>query len=286
MRKAKKKKDGCLELFFCDGDMLETLGLELLAGRDFDLKEYGSDFTAATMVNETTLKRLGWTAEEAIGKSLNIDIRDSIPRKIVGILKDYNFLSLKEKIEPLVLSTAMNYRIIAIKLNTNDLSATIADIKGIWNELVANHPFDYRFLDDVYQNLYETEQQQQAMMQLFAFLAILIACLGLFALSTFTTERRTKEIGIRKVLGATVSDVVFLLSKEFGALILIAFLIAIPVSYYAMYEWLNDFEYHVNIGLGTFVLAGILILVFAWLTVGYQSVKAAIGNPVNALRYE
>ncbi|MGB0932508.1 MAG: DNA translocase FtsK 4TM domain-containing protein, partial [Chitinophagales bacterium] len=282
----KKEEAWLTRIVFCDGDMLETLGLELAAGRDFDLKEYGSDLTDATMINEMTLKRLGWTAEEAIGKSLNIDIRDSLPRKIVGIVKDYNFLSLKEKMPPLVLSTAMSYRIIAIKLNANDIQATLGDIEDIWGELVENHPFAYQFLDEVYQKVYQTEQQQQAMMQFFAFLAILIACLGLFALATFTTEQRAKEIGIRKVLGATVSDVVLLLSKEFGTLILIAFLIAIPVSYYVMYEWLNDFEYHVNIGLGTFILAGILMLIFAWLTVGYQSLKAAIGNPVRALRYE
>ncbi|MGB0931361.1 MAG: ABC transporter permease [Chitinophagales bacterium] len=282
----KKDEDWVTRTVFCDGDMLETLGLELLAGRDFDLKEYGSDLTDAAMINETTLKKLGWTAEEAIGKSLSINMRDTMPRKIVGIVKDYNFLSLKEKVEPLVMSTDTDYRLIAIKANTNDLQSTIRDIEEIWGEFAANYPFDYQFLDVIYEELYETEQQQQAMMQFFAFLAILIACLGLFALSTFTAERRTKEIGIRKVLGATVSDVVLLLSKEFGALILVAFMIAIPVSYYVMYEWLNDFEYHVNIGLGTFVLAGILMLVFAWLTVGYQSVKAGIGNPVKALRYE
>ncbi|MFK7908395.1 MAG: ABC transporter permease, partial [Chitinophagales bacterium] len=257
-----------------------------LAGRDFDLKEYQSDLTDAIMINEATLKRLGWTVDEALGKSIEVSVRDTTPRKVVGIVKDYNFLSLKEKIEPLIISTNKDYRLIAIKMNTNDIQATIGDIEDVWGELVTNYPFDYQFVDEVYQQLYETEQQQQTMMQFFAFLAILIACLGLFALATFTTERRTKEIGIRKVLGASITDVIVLLSKEFGALILVAFLIAIPVSYYVMHEWLNDFEYHVNIGLGTFVLAGILMMVFAWLTVGYQSMKAAIGNPVNALRYE
>ncbi len=282
----KESEDWVTRTVFCDGDMLETLGLELLAGRDFDLKAYGTDATEAAMINESTLKKLGWTAEEAIGKSLEINMRDTMPRKIVGIVKDYNFLSLKEKIEPLVLSTNVDYRLFAVKLKTDNVQATIGEIEDTWNSLVTTYPFEYQFLDDAYQKLYQTEQQQHAMMQFFAFLAILIACLGLFALATFTTERRTKEIGIRKVLGASVSDVVMLLSKEFGALILIAFLIAIPVAYYAMSEWLNAFEYHVNVGIGTFVLAGILMLIFAWLTVGYQSVKAAIGNPVRALRYE
>ncbi len=282
----KEDEDWVTRTVFCDGDMLETLNLELLAGRDFDLEKYKSDLTEAIMINETTLEKMGWTAEEALGKAIEVNMRDTLPRKIVGIVKNYNFLSLRDKIEPLILSTDMDYRLITIKLNTHDIQSTISDIEGIWSEMATNYPFDYQFLDDVFQQLYETEQQQQTMMQFFAFLAILIACLGLFALSTFTAERRTKEIGIRKVLGATVSDVIFLLSKEFGVLILIAFVIAIPVAYYSMYQWLNDFEYHVNIGVGTFVLAGILILVLAWLTVGYQSVKAAIGNPVKALRYE
>lgn len=282
----RESEDWVVRTVFSDGDMLEVLGLELLAGRDFDLKAYGTDATEAIMINETALKKLDWTAEEAIGKSIEVNMRDTMPRKIIGIVKDYNFQTLKEKIEPLILSTNVDHRLFAVKLKTNDVQATIAELKDTWNGLVTTYPFEYQFLDEAYQKLYQTEEQQHSMMQFFAFLAILIACLGLFALSTFTTERRTKEIGIRKVLGATVSDVVLLLSKEFGALILIAFLIAIPVSYYAMYEWLNDFEYHVNIGLGTFVLAGILMLIFAWLTVGYQSVKAAIGNPVKALRYE
>ena len=282
----KESEDWVVRTVFSDGDMLEVLDLELLAGRDFDLKAYGTDATEAIMINETALKKMGWTAEEAIGKSIEVNMRDTMPRKIIGIVKDYNFLSLKEKIEPLILSSNVDHRLFAVKLKTNDVQATIAELKDTWGSLVTTYPFEYQFLDDSYQKLYQTEQQQHTMMQFFAFLAILIACLGLFALSTFTTERRTKEIGIRKVLGATVSDVVLLLSKEFGALILIAFLIAIPVSYYAMYEWLNEFEYHVTMGLGTFVLAGILMLVFAWLTVGYQSVKAAVGNPVKALRYE
>jgi len=175
---------------------------------------------------------------------------------------------------------------VIVKAKTKAIDGLITDIKGKWNQLNASSPFAYSFLDERFAQTYKNEQRIGRIIGIFAGITIFVACLGLFGLATFTAGQRTKEIGIRKVLGASVFNITLLLSKEFSKLVLIAFLISVPVSWYAMSKWLQGFAYSVEIGIGVFILAGLVALLIAWLTVSYQSIKAALANPVKSLRSE
>lgn len=270
-----------MRTIFCDEDYAETFGIEMLAGRDLS-REFGMDLTRSVMVNETAIKQLGWSPEEALGKQLVV--RDTTKRQIIGVVKDFNYLSLKENIAPLIIAPIEDQRVMAIKIDGKETKAAIERIQFHYAELAGNFPFEYEFFDKTYAQLYEKEQRQQSIMIGFAALAILIACLGLFALAMFMAERRNKEIGIRKVLGASVTDVLMLLNSEFSRLVLIAFVIAVPVGWYAMNLWLKDFAYRIALGWQTFLIAGIIMALIAWLTVSYQSLRAALANPVNALK--
>jgi len=181
---------------------------------------------------------------------------------------------------------AIRNRYILIKINSGNLPATMELLKKKWTEIIPQLPFDFSFLDETFDRQYKADEKLQAIFSNFGVLAIFISCLGLSGLVSFTAEQRTKEIGIRKALGASISGIIFLLSKEFTKWVLIANLIAWPVAYFAMNQWLQNFAYRINIELGTFILAGVLALIIALLTVGYQAVKAAKANPVDALRYE
>jgi len=181
---------------------------------------------------------------------------------------------------------AIRNRYILIKINSGNLPATMELLKKKWTEIIPQLPFDFSFLDETFDRQYKADEKLQAIFSNFGVLAIFISCLGLSGLASFTAEQRTKEIGIRKALGASISGIIFLLSKEFTKWVLIANLIAWPVAYFAMNQWLQNFAYRINIELGTFILAGVLALIIALLTVGYQAVKAAKANPVDALRYE
>ena len=181
---------------------------------------------------------------------------------------------------------AIRNRYILIKINSGNLPATMELLKKKWTEIIPQLPFDFSFLDETFDRQYKADEKLQAIFSNFGVLAIFISCLGLSGLVSFTAEQRTKEIGIHKALGASISGIIFLLSKEFTKWVLIANLIAWPVAYFAMNQWLQNFAYRINIELGTFILAGVLALIIALLTVGYQAVKAAKANPVDALRYE
>jgi len=181
---------------------------------------------------------------------------------------------------------AIRNRYILIKINSGNLPATMELLKKKWTEIIPQLPFDFSFLDETFDRQYKADEKLQAIFSNFGVLAIFISCLGLSGLVSFTAEQRTKEIGIRKALGASISGIIFLLSKEFTKWVLIANLIAWPVAYFAMNQWLQNFAYRINIELGTFILAGVLALIIALLTVSYQAVKAAKANPVDALRYE
>jgi putative ABC transport system permease protein len=222
--------------------------------------------------------------EDPVGKWLML--RDTeLP--IIGIVKDYHFRSLHSEIEPLLLVNDPSlYRYILMKLDSGDIPGTLANIESTWKTFFPDTPFEYHFLDEAYGSLYRTEQRMGTLFNYFTGLAILISCLGLFGLASFMAEKRTKEIGIRKVLGASVSGVVILLNREFIKWVLIANIVAWPAAYYLMFKWLQSFAYRTNMGVWSFALAALIAFAIAVVTVSYQSIKAAITNPVDSLRYE
>ncbi len=265
-----------------DEKYVEALNLKIVEGRNFSPTEHATD-VSAFLVNQSAVKALGW--QTALGKKLRRG--NGIEGPIIGVVSDFHIGSLKQEIKPLVLPYLHRFPMyIAIRLHPGNVTEAIAAVEGIWKKSAPNQPFSYTFLDQDYARLYHREQQMSHIFQIFSGLAILIACLGLFGLVAFTTQQRTKEIGIRKILGASVSNILYLLSKDFLKLVIIANLIAWPIAYYAMNQWLQSFAYRINLGISTFILSGLIALLIALLTVSYQAVKAARANPVEALRYE
>ncbi|MGD8540095.1 MAG: ABC transporter permease [Candidatus Aminicenantes bacterium] len=271
-------------------DFIETFDMEMVSGRSFS-KEFPTDITEGIIINESASKRFGWSPEEALGKRLRQ--QNGLMLRVVGVVKDFNYASLSQPITPFVLEMPRNpgqmngrVRYIAIKTSTADFQQTIGFLKSTWEEVVPNRSFDFFFLDDELDKQYNSEEQMGRVFGVFTILAIVIACLGLFALASFTTELRTREIGIRKVLGAQVSGIVMLLSKEFAKWVLIANVIAWPVAYYVMERWLDSFAYRTFIGIQTFIVATVLAFVIAILTVSFQAIKAALSDPVKSLRHQ
>lgn len=265
-----------------DQEFFDTYGIALAAGRNFS-KARISDDSASFIVNEAAARMLGLTNDEIINKEFHYG---DTKGKVVGVVKDFHFESLHEPIIPIVFEPQGGMGRISVKLSGTDARAGIAAIERIWHEFAPNRPFEFEFVSQRYQNLYDEEQRQSQLFITFAGLAILIACLGLFGLATFNAEQRTKEIGIRKVLGASVPGILALLSREILILIAVANLIAWPVAWYTMREWLNGFAYHVEIGIGVFALSALAAIVLALVTVSSQSLRAARSNPATTLRYE
>jgi hypothetical protein len=266
---------------FIDYNYFETFGMEIIEGRSYS-KQYSTDPTEALIVNEEAVKVMGM--ESPIGKQLGIGDNQA---KIIGVVKNYHFRSMKQKIEPLILIlNPHNCWALFARLNSEDVSKTIGHMENAWGQFAPGYPFTYRFMDEAIDNLYRSEQQIGTLFRYFSILAIFISCLGLFGLASFMAEQRTKEIGIRKVLGATVSNILLLLSKEFAKWVLIANVIAWPFAYYAMNKWLQGYAYRINIAVWSFILAAVLALAIALFTVSYQAVRAATANPADALRYE
>ncbi len=284
-----------IQQFTVDHDYLSTIGTEMIAGRFFD-KKYITDADAGVILNESAVKDLGWTSvDEAVGKNVEFPIGINPPTygkaEVIGVVQNFHFKSLHQKIEPLVLHMGLNDRFstvgfLSARISSNDVAGTVSFMEEKWQQFSPNFPFEYSFLDEKFDSHYRAEQRMQNIFSYFTGLAIFVSCLGLLGLASFTAEQRTKEIGIRKVLGASESNVVLLLSREFVKLVAIANIIAWPVAYLAMNNWLEDFAYRTSITVGTFVLAGLLVLVFAILTVSFQAIKAATANPVDALQYE
>ena len=267
-----------------DHDFVETYSIELAEGRDFS-KEIALDRIEAFIVNEAFVRRLGW--KTAVGKGLEWDY--SVDRKgmIVGVIKDFHFMSLRQKIEPLVLHIyEREFKSLSVCVRSQNISETINLLRIAWSKVRPNIPFEYYFLDDNFNNLYQSEQRLSRIFSYFALFAIFVACLGLFGLASFHTERRTKEIGIRKVLGASASNITVMLSKEFTKWVLVANVIAWPVAYYVMNRWLQNFAYRINVNILIFIFSSLLAIGVALMTVSFQAVKAAIANPVEALKYE
>jgi len=269
-----------------DENFLTEFKIPVIAGRNFSAA-YPSDSTHSVIVNESFINEAGWTIHNAVGKTITYG-DDSRLVTIVGIIKDYHFVSLKEKIKPELLCTNpdFNYGEIWVKINPRDVPSTLTMIQDTYRKLVPYFPYSYQFMDDINAKNYGTETKWKQIISISSGLFIFISCIGLLGLIMLSIEQRTKEIGIRKVLGAAVLRIVLLISKEFIILISIAFLIAIPVSYYFINKWLQDFAYRINIGWWMFALAGILIIALAMITMSFQAIKAAIANPVKSLRTE
>ena len=274
-----------LNLCVCDFDFLETLKLEMADGRFFS-REFSTD-TQAVILNERAVNALGW--EDPIGKNFWSPGVGKL--SVIGVIKDYHYESLHQEIRPLALLLAagnlqneQNY--ISVRLSTESVFGTVRDIENTWKTFAPGDPFEYSFLDQDYDNLYTNEKQIRSLFSVFSFLAIFISCLGLFGLASFVADLKTKEIGVRKVLGATVPNIVLHLTKGFTKGIVLANIIAWPLAYFAMNGWLQQFAYRIGIGLWVFALSGILALGIAFFTVSYHTIKAATANPVDSLRYE
>ena len=272
-----------------DDDFLQTLGVKLLAGRLFS-KQFPSDTLTSFVINEEAVKKFGFTsAQDAIGKWLAFDWEGEQNRfNIVGVVKNFHFKDLHESIEPFAFrfynSSRFNYMI--AHSSGDNLRQSLSSLETTWKKLNPNEPFEYSFLDLDFQKNYEAENRQANLINYFTVIAIIISCLGLFGLATFTAEQRTKEIGIRKVLGASIYGVVSLLSKDFLKLVLIAIVIASPLAWYAMNKWLQNFAYKTSITWQVFALTTCVVVAIAFLTVSFQAVKAALMNPVKSLRSE
>ena len=280
-----KDPDQVVLIGFCsvDYDYIETVGIELTEGRGFS-KEYGTDQTEAFIVNEEVAKLIG--KESVVGERFSFVGRDG---KIIGVMKNFHYLSLRDKIEPLAIymrppDRGFSYTL--VRIPSENISASLDFVRETWQKVFPDYPFEYRFLDYDFENYYRSEERMGDLLKYFSILAVFIACLGLFGLASFTAEQRTKEIGIRKVLGASAPQITLLLCREFFVLVLLANIISWPVAYYAMYKWLQGFAYRTNIGIFTFILSAALALIIALLTVSYQAIKAALANPVDSLRYE
>lgn len=273
-----------MSMLWVDRDFVKTLNIHLVAGRDFS-EDFATDASEGFILNEEAVRQLGWsTPDDAIGKSF--ELPGSKKGTIIGVVKNFNFVSLRGKIDPLVLHLWPWLNYILVRVDPHRSASVLSDMMAIWNEFDPRDPFTYSFLNENFDRFYQNDKRLGQVFLGFAFLAIVIACSGLFSLSAFTAEQRTKEIGVRKVLGASAASVVGLLTREFVLLVLLANLFAVPVAYFAMNRWLQDFAYRITLGVGTFLLAGGLALVIALLTVSAQTIKTAMANPVDALRYE
>ncbi len=274
-----------MQIWNIDYNYIPTLGMELLEGRNFS-PDYGSD-SSAVIINETTAKLIG--EENLIGRKIYKNDGNPgafTPVTIIGIVKNFNFESLRQNVGPLSFQLGYNKSAAAFKIDASDASDLISNIENKWKAMAPGMPFSYDFLDESFDQMYRAEQRIGKVAMSFAILAILIACLGLFGLATYMAEQRTKEIGVRKVLGATVPSIVSLLSLDFIKLVLIAAIIAFPLSWWAMNSWLEEFAYRINIGWWVFMIAGLSAILIALATVSYQAIKAAIANPVKSLRTE
>ena len=282
----KGDKQVSLSSYMTDQDFIKTLDIHIKQGRGFQ-KDHPTD-ADAVILNETAVKKLG--IKDPVGKKITYPSRGKYT--IIDVMKDFNFLDLHSPIMPFALFNrkSNSYQIpdsyIIVRLKGHELVSGISRLESTWKSFTSKTPFNYSFLDQNLAQQYTSERNLEKIFLIFSLLAIFIAALGLFGLTTFVTERRTKEIGVRKVLGASVAGIVALLSKDFLKLVGIGFLIAVPVGWYAMHRWLENFAYHISIGVGTFALAGVVAMVIALATVSWQSVKAAIADPVKSLRNE
>jgi putative ABC transport system permease protein len=273
-----------------DSEFIPTLGIEMVKGRNFSL-DFGTDPDQAVIINETAARAFGW--ENPIEKTLQRPI-GSTPGNIqwetntvIGVVEDFHIKSLHQKVAPLYITNISRYlEMLSIKISESGQSAIIDRIRETWKGIDSSRPFDYFFLTDTYDSQYRAEEKLGVILTSFSVFAVFVACLGLFGMASFATERRKREIGIRKVLGASVTNVLVLLTKDFVKLVVIANLIAWPLAYFGMRNWLQNFAYRTHLGIGVFLLTGLISNLIALLTVSYQSVRAALSDPAQAVKYE
>lgn len=267
------------QLWEVDHDYVRTIGMHIIAGRDFSA-DMATD-SQAVIINQTMAKQLG--AKDPIGERITNTDR---VWTVIGVVEDFHFESFRENIRPLCMTIGNSPSIVSLKVNTGDIRHLMQSVTGVWKDFAPHQPVRYTFLDQRFARMYTDVERTGRIFTSFAVLAIIVACLGLLGLSAFMAEQRTKEIGVRKVLGASVSSILTLLSRDFLKLVLIAVLIASPLAWYVMQRWLENFAYHINIEWWVFILAGVIATGIALLTVSFQSMKAALMNPVQSLRSE
>lgn len=263
------------------------------AWRNFS-KELTTDKDHAYIIHETAVKEFGFgTPQQAIGKTLiwqrlGPSNPDSVKKgQVIGVVKDFHYKSLYDKVEPTVLPiNPDDYWKVAVKIKSADVGQSVEHVKAVWSKFTLNYPIEYKFLDENFDQMYKAEDKLKSLLWIFTGVAIFVGCLGLFGLATYAAERRKKEISIRKVLGADVSTIVGLLSKEFAKLVVVAAVIAFPIAWLVMHNWLQDFAYRIDIPLWVFVAAGVAAALVAFLIISYQAIKAATTNPINNLRTE
>jgi len=276
-----------------DYDYVKTLSLQIIAGRDFS-KDMSTDKDHAWIINETAVKTLGFgTPQKALGQTLYWHVwtmanPDSFKvGQVIGVVKDFNYKSLYDKVETAVLQIYPDAAWkVAIKIKAANLGNAINGVRNVWNKFSPEYPLEYKFMDENFQQMYTADDKLKSLLLIFTGVAIFVGCLGLFGLATYTAERRRKEVGIRKVLGATTQGLVLLLSKDFIKLVFISLLVASPVAWLVMNSWLQNFAYRINISWWVFALAGILAVMVAFFTISFQAIKAAVANPVKSLRTE
>ncbi|MES1216389.1 MAG: ABC transporter permease [Bacteroidota bacterium] len=271
---------------FSDFEYAKTLGLKIIAGRDFSAT-FPTDSSSAVLINRAAATILGYTPQQAVGKWIKETSNDTTRRTIVGVLEDFHYASLKQVIGPLVVSTRQDDRRLAlVKLKTAQVQQAVERIGKLYRANAPDFPFEYNFLDEKYDQLYKSEIKQESLLSIFSAIAICIACLGLFGLASYTAIKRTKEIGVRKVLGSSVENIVLLLSKDLLKPVILGTIIAAPVGYFIMQKWLQGFAYRTDIQWWLFVIAAIIAVLIALVTVSVQAIKAALANPVKSLRTE
>lgn len=273
-----------MQILAVDYDYTDTYALDLIDGNTFS-PDLVTDSTGSFLINEAALRALGWSQpSEAIGTELTRQFGDT--REVIGVVKDFHFQSLQNAVEPIVFQIQPNwFNYMTVRVASDRISETLAELESTWQGF-SSLPFDYFFLDQDFDRQYRAEERISSILIVFTILAVFIACLGLFGLASFVTEQRTKEIGVRKVLGASTRSIIVLLSKEFTKLVIVAALVAFPIGYLFMSGWLDDFAYRIQINPLVFLFAGLASLLIAWLTVSYQSIRAALAKPVETLKYE
>src|SRR6187401_2336105 len=285
------KKEISLNAMPVDLDFTKTMKMQLLSGRDFQQSDFammdtsnnGENFRVPYIINESLLKKIGWTPGQAIGKIIN----KGVEGPVVGVIKDFNFSSLREPIGPMLIFLGRGYsRAFMVRINGKDIRPTLGRLEMMWKQRIPDRPFTYHFLEEDYNKLYVGEQRSSTLFTVAATLAIVLACLGLFGLAAFTTVQRTKEIGIRRVLGANITSITMLIAKNFLIMIGIAILIAIPLAWYAGNQWLQDFAFRIPVHGWVFIAASVATILIALVTVGFHSVRSALMNPVKSLRTE
>jgi putative ABC transport system permease protein len=269
-------------IYRADANYLPTLGIKLIEGRNIS-PDFPGD-SSAVIINQAAQRELGWGNTDPLGKTIVRSGRKEFT--VVGLVGDFNYASVKDKVAPLMILANHSRGSIVLKIKTTDVSGLLSSIKNQWNDYKATGPFSYYFVDDQFASLYSSEQRTGKIFTSFAVIAVIIAGLGLFGLAAYMIKQRVREIGIRKVLGASSVNITTMLSAEFLKLVLIAILIAFPLTWFAMHKWLQAFAYRVDMQWWVFLLAGITAMLIAIVTISFQSIKAALANPVKSLRSE